>query len=341
MKKLILVPFIFIGLLIAGCAITSETTSTTTVDHHPDPTFSDLNNYGTCVDIPDYGTVWKPYADDTWQPYSDGQWDWTDQGWMWDSNEPYGWIVYHYGYWQFTDYDGWFWIPGYDWAPARVSWYNSGGYIGWAPLPPPGIGVSVIYNDRYARRMWVVVPEVNFAGQNARQYRNRSFVPGASVLRSSDGGRAPDVKDIGRISNRTINVVQPTREQVNKGKHQLTRVRVQNNTPVSPSTISNQSNPVRTPAEVNSQKPVSNPPEINDRRPVNNSIQKDKIQNNTSSNNIIHKKSGHKRNGAKKHQTTAPVRAPAPVLATAPVRAPTTAPERVNNNNSGQKNEKR
>lgn len=356
MKKLIIISLFFAGLILSGCAITTETTSTDTIDHNPDPTFSDLNNYGTWVNIPDYGSVWKPYADDNWQPYSDGQWDWTEQGWMWDSNEPFGWIVYHYGYWQFTDYDGWFWVPGYDWAPARVMWYNSGGYIGWAPIPPPNIGVSLIYNDRYTRKIWVVVRENNFAGQNARKYRDKTFVPGGSALRSNDGGRGPNKSDIERISNRTINVVQPTREQINKGNHLLTKVKMQNNTPVNPVTIRNQSNPVRTSTDVNPQKPASNPPEINDRRPVNSPVQKQpeekpviqpnnpvntqeiKTQNNTVSNNTNQKKSGkhksgHKKNGVNKQQTTTP----------APVRnpAPTQAPMKVNNSNSGQKNGKR
>ncbi|OYW70743.1 MAG: hypothetical protein B7Z37_29805 [Verrucomicrobia bacterium 12-59-8] len=39
----------------------------------------------------------------------------------------------------------WVWVPGYEWAPAWVSWRQTQGQIGWAPLPPeaawaPGIG---------------------------------------------------------------------------------------------------------------------------------------------------------------------------------------------------------
>ena len=347
MKRIIIIPFLFAALMIAGCAITTETSSTDTIDRHPDPTFSDLDSYGTWVNVPDYGSVWKPYAENNWQPYSDGQWDWTDQGWMWDSNEPYGWIVYHYGYWQFTDYDGWFWIPGYDWAPARVSWYNSNEYVGWAPLPPPGIGVSVIYNERYENRVWVIVPTANFTRSNVRQYRNRSYDPGVSVLRSNDGGRGPDVSDIARASNRPVNVVQPTREQVNKGKHQLTRVRVQNNNPVSPSTIKNQSNPDKRPDQVNPQKPATNTNEKDSRRQVDVNNQKaasnqpeiyeskpveiNTIQNNTGSNNINSKKSGHHKSGHKKNvtktvqntsSTVAPTQPSAPQRAAVQQQAP-------------------
>src|SRR5690606_38177529 len=31
---------------------------------------------------------------------------------------------------------GWVWVPGDEWAPAWVSWRESGDTIGWAPLPP-------------------------------------------------------------------------------------------------------------------------------------------------------------------------------------------------------------
>ena len=29
-------------------------------------------------------------------------------------------------------------MPGYEWAPAWVSWRTGGDYVGWAPLPPGG-----------------------------------------------------------------------------------------------------------------------------------------------------------------------------------------------------------
>jgi hypothetical protein len=281
MKKLILIPFIFASLMITGCVITSETTSTTVL-HHPNSTFSDLDRYGTWVDISDYGTVWKPFDEVNWQPYTDGQWVWTDQGWMWDSNEPYGWIVYHYGYWQYTDYDGWFWIPGYDWAPERVRWYHSNGYVGWAPAPPPTVDQGEIYNDVYVRHVWIVVPEQNFAGDNIVKYRNRENVPPGQTLRSNSGGRAPNVRNIENVSHRTIDVVRPTREEINSGNRQLTRVRIQNNAPVSPATIRNQTAPVRTTPEnrtnVNPQTPAARPPENNDRRPTGNNEQRPPVR---------------------------------------------------------------
>jgi hypothetical protein len=57
-------------------------------------------------------------------------------GLTWDSLEPWGDIPYHYGRWVELDSPGWCWVPGYDWAPAWVSWRCNDDYIGWAPLPP-------------------------------------------------------------------------------------------------------------------------------------------------------------------------------------------------------------
>jgi hypothetical protein len=245
MKKIFLITIVFVGLMITGCAITNETTSVDKVDHHPDPTFKALNNYGTWVKIPDYGSVWKPYAaDGNWLPYSDGRWTWTDKGWFWDSNEPYGWIVYHYGHWQFTDYDGWFWIPDYNWMAERVVWYNSDNYIGWAPLPKLNIDQSLLYNDKYTRKIWVVVAEKNFAGQNIKRHFDVTFVPGASVLQAGNGGRAPEKNDIERVSERTVEVAQLISEQVNTGGKQLLWVSVASNDSVSDSTLTDQANQV-------------------------------------------------------------------------------------------------
>ncbi len=87
------------------------------------------------IDAGVYG--WHPYrvgAD--WRPYSVGRWAWTEDGWYWDSYEPFGWATYHYGRWIYDDYYGWIWIPDYEWAPAWVEWRYDNDYIGWAPLPP-------------------------------------------------------------------------------------------------------------------------------------------------------------------------------------------------------------
>ena len=68
----------------------------------------------------------------------------TEYGNTWVSEDPWGWACYHYGRWTYNPYYGWIWVPGYEWAPAWVSWRYGGGYAGWAPLAP-GFSVGVSY----------------------------------------------------------------------------------------------------------------------------------------------------------------------------------------------------
>ncbi len=99
--------------------------------------YDSLEPHGEWVDVDDYGYCWQPRdAAEDWRPYTDGQWAFTDAGWTWVSEEPYGWAVYHYGRWVQLESTGWVWVPGEEWGPAWVSWRRSDRYVGWAPLPP-------------------------------------------------------------------------------------------------------------------------------------------------------------------------------------------------------------
>lgn len=99
--------------------------------------YNALGEQGQWLETTDYGYVWQPsdVAED-WRPYTDGNWIYTDAGWTWDSEEPYGWAVYHYGRWVEMEETGWAWVPDTEWGPAWVSWRRSPKHIGWAPLPP-------------------------------------------------------------------------------------------------------------------------------------------------------------------------------------------------------------
>lgn len=115
-----------------------------------------LAPYGTWTDVPGYGLCWRPSVeagDPFWRPYCDqGHWVYTDDGWTWQSDYPWGNISFHYGRW-YRDSLGWVWVPGYDWAPAWVCWRQTDGYCGWAPLPPGAIyrvGVGLWYHGRVA-----------------------------------------------------------------------------------------------------------------------------------------------------------------------------------------------
>src|SRR6476661_262285 len=113
--------------------------------------YDNLSSHGNWIERPSYGWVWTPsQVSSSWRPYQDGHWVWTDQGWTWISEEPYGWATYHYGRWYEDPEIGWSWVPGDEWAPAWVDWQAGDDYIGWAPLPP-SYDVNAGYRDGYDR----------------------------------------------------------------------------------------------------------------------------------------------------------------------------------------------
>lgn len=120
----------------------------------PVSTHRQLASYGTWRHSSRFGDVWVPRVSQGWRPYTDGRWMWTDDGWYWQSSEPFGWIVYHYGRWVLDDALGWVWISGDDWAPAWVVWRQGDQDVGWAPAPPAGPEVVV------ADSWWSFVPVV-------------------------------------------------------------------------------------------------------------------------------------------------------------------------------------
>ena len=108
--------------------------------------YDSLAPYGNWIERPGHGWVWTPRdVSASWRPYQAGHWVWSDQGWTWLTDEPYGWATYHYGRWYQDPEIGWAWVPGNDWAPAWVSWQEGQDYVGWAPLPP-GANVNASYN---------------------------------------------------------------------------------------------------------------------------------------------------------------------------------------------------
>lgn len=118
----------------------------------PTPTLdyfqSQLAPYGNWINVPGYGLCWEPAVDPGWRPYYDGgSWEYTDAGWYWQSDYPWGDIVFHYGRWEYASLaggPGWIWVPGFDYAPSWVVWRHddADGYVGWAPLPPGAVFVD-------------------------------------------------------------------------------------------------------------------------------------------------------------------------------------------------------
>jgi hypothetical protein len=101
--------------------------------------FASLDGYGSWHFVPEVGAyLWFPYVERSWRPYYYGHWIQTPLGITWVAYEPWGDIPHHYGRWVFVDHAGWGWVPGYDYAPAWVTWAVGCGSVGWAPLPPAG-----------------------------------------------------------------------------------------------------------------------------------------------------------------------------------------------------------
>ncbi|WP_221394270.1 DUF6600 domain-containing protein [Dyadobacter sp. NIV53] len=136
--------------------------------------YNELAPYGRWINSPQYGSVWTPYVDPGFQPYStNGYWEVTEFGNTWVSDYNWGWAAFHYGRWSYDDYNGWFWIPGYEWGPAWVNWRTGGEYYGWAPLGP-GMNINISVN--IPSFWWVFVPQRYIASRSWYNYcapRNR------------------------------------------------------------------------------------------------------------------------------------------------------------------------
>jgi hypothetical protein len=108
--------------------------------------YSDLDDYGTWSEQPDYGSVWRPNnVDPGWAPYSSGYWNYVGPwGWTWVGYEPWGFAPFHYGRWNwFGSYWGWCPGPIYGrpfYGPAFVGFLGGGFGFGfgfghaWFPL---------------------------------------------------------------------------------------------------------------------------------------------------------------------------------------------------------------
>ncbi|MCK5085903.1 MAG: hypothetical protein KAQ90_00210, partial [Melioribacteraceae bacterium] len=141
MKKLLLVALISLGFIVNSNEGHGPKVNVA-INHF----YYSLQPYGEWIEIDNNLYVWRPVrVDRNWRPYVLGSWAWTDYGWYWESNEPFGWATYHYGRWFYDDFYGWVWLPDNEWGPAWVEWRYSNDYIGWAPMYPYNYDVSVGY----------------------------------------------------------------------------------------------------------------------------------------------------------------------------------------------------
>ena len=74
---------------------------------------NDLNYYGSFVDMPGCGSMWRPYfASANWSPFSVGAWSYyPGAGYSFVSPYPWGWTPFHTGAWQQCGNAGWGWSP--------------------------------------------------------------------------------------------------------------------------------------------------------------------------------------------------------------------------------------
>ena len=154
----------------------------------PPVVVSELGEYGEWVNVPTYGTVWRPRVATGWSPYVYGRWVWiSPYGWTWVSNEPWGWYPYRCGYWLTDPFYGWIWSPYNAFVsvnfvfgsnryrhhnvylrPATVRFVPAGGNVRWVPLRP---------GERY-RPSGYVYGDARLARWNRPLDRGRVFVRG-------------------------------------------------------------------------------------------------------------------------------------------------------------------
>ena len=143
-----------------------------------------LAPHGAWVQSGGFGTAWRPRVAAGWRPYYYGRWEWTNEGWLWVSEEPFGWATYHYGRWAWEAGQGWLWVPGYQWAPAWVSWRYGGDVVGWAPLAP---GLSLyVTNYAFVDFWWTFV------------HRSASAAPRSGASPTRRGGLTSSTASPGR-----------------------------------------------------------------------------------------------------------------------------------------------
>lgn len=209
----------------------------------------DLNQYGEWENVNQYGRVWHPSVVSSWQPFANGNWAYDGNDWVWVSYEPFGWIVYHYGSWDYSPEYGWIWIPGRDaWSPARVQWIDYGDNIGWAPMRSNNRTWSEPWENNSAHP-WRVVRMEDFNRDNIISYEVPAVSRVNNVNQNQIQRRQPDVKIVQRHLKEPIKII-----KINKEPTGIETPPVRNRNPQ----VGNETPPVRT----------SNPPVRNDNAPV-------------------------------------------------------------------------
>jgi hypothetical protein len=187
--------------------------------------FSELNDYGEWIMVPGFGTVWRPDAGPDWRPFVYGHWVYSKEGWVWDSDEPFGWIVCHYGNWFYDEDQGWVWLPGNTWSPARVKWYVTDDEIGWEPLFPenrPGHHWDKVHMQ------WTFCPVQFFTEVEVRDHVSFHAKPNSGEAGIHVYVGPPRREFVQRVAPRPIVSINVNKVRVTTNNRALVRVEVGN-----------------------------------------------------------------------------------------------------------------
>jgi len=170
--------------------------------------FAELSPLGEWIEFQSGVYGWQPAnMGPGWRPYMHGRWVWSDHGWYWISDEPFGWATYHYGRWYDDEIYGWIWIPDLEWGPAWVEWRHNDEYVGWAPLPPYArfhVSIGIRFTRRWIAPVhyWCFVAYRHFGADIAY----REYLPQSNVRRMISTTRSVGHYEIDqdRIVNRGV-----------------------------------------------------------------------------------------------------------------------------------------
>ncbi len=235
MKTLIKFPAMMLGLLLLLTG-TTQIAKAQYDDVSLQTFYDELSPYGTWINDPEYGYVWRPDVDQAdFRPYySNGRWAMTEYGNTWVSNYDWGWAPFHYGRWIHNRHNNWVWIPDTTWGPAWVDWRSGGGYYGWAPMGP-SISININIGRRYVIPdfCWNFIPSAHiyynsypryYSGRNRVYIQNTVIINNTYVRNNRTYYSGPRIDDVRRATNQNVTVYNVSRTNRSGGS------RIENNT---------------------------------------------------------------------------------------------------------------
>ena len=165
---------------------------------------TDLDDYGTWRDDPEYGHVWCPRVETAdWRPYYQGHWTWVNPfGWTWVGDEAWGWAPYHYGTWVSRSY-GWAWRPGpvnQYWSPAVVHFTEYGDRVAWCALAPSEVRYPSLLSVGFRSGNWNLFFSI---GQAAVYYPSARNYCEARPFRTNYVNHVTYINNVTNVTNVT------------------------------------------------------------------------------------------------------------------------------------------